>query len=50
MEKTRISMLLPMVLMMIALILGLSYVHETELTTEVRDEVSSGMAAISDGN
>lgn len=36
---------LPLVLVVIALIFGVSYFHESATTTEVRDEVQSGMAA-----
>lgn len=45
MQKTRISKFLPLVLMMIALILGLSYVHESEVTAHVQDEVSHSLSA-----
>lgn len=45
MEKNSISKYLPLVLVVIALVLGLSYFHESETMSEVRDEVQSGMAA-----
>lgn len=38
-------MYLPLVLMMIALVLGLSYMHESEVTADIQDEVNQKMAA-----
>jgi hypothetical protein len=45
MEKHSISKYLPLVLVIIALVLGLSYFHESGKTTEVRDEIQSGLSA-----
>ena len=36
---------LPIVLVLIAVIFGVSYVHESDVTTEVKDEVQSSLAA-----
>ncbi len=45
MEKHSIAKYLPLVLVVIALVLGVSYFHESGKMTEVRDEIQSGMAA-----
>lgn len=39
------SKYLPLVLVLIALIMGISYFHETEVTSVNRDEIHSGQAA-----
>lgn len=39
------SKYLPLVLVLIALVFGVSYFHESEVTTDIRDEVQSGQAA-----
>ncbi|MES2526904.1 MAG: hypothetical protein V4598_07440 [Bdellovibrionota bacterium] len=36
---------IPLVLVLIAVVFGVSYVHESDVTSEVKDEVQSSLAA-----
>lgn len=45
MKKDNISKYLPMVLVLITLVLGISYFHESEVMSEVQDKVQTGQAA-----
>jgi hypothetical protein len=45
MQKDKITKYLPLVLVLITLVLGISYFHERGVITEVQDEVQSGQAA-----
>jgi hypothetical protein len=44
-KNTNMTKYLPLVLMMIALVLGLSYLHESEVTSSNHDRLQSGVAA-----
>jgi hypothetical protein len=45
MQKRGNAKYLPLVLMMIALVLGLSYFHESEVTADTQDEISHSQAS-----
>lgn len=45
MQKDNFTKFLPVVLVLITLVLGISYFHESAITTDVRDEVNTGLAA-----